>query len=63
MVVRSNRYLDLRPFIIVDLACDLDKGVVDSDIGCLVSCLSAGVGCLSCLGISLEDLGVVKLLL
>ena len=51
--------LDLRPFVVSDLVCSLDEGVVDSDVGCLVSYLVASVSCPGFLGSSLEDLVVV----
>ena len=59
MVVGLNIY----PFIVVDLVYTLDEGVVGSDIGFLFDCLGNGVSCLSCLGVSLEDLFVVQFLL
>ena len=55
--------LDLRPFPVVDLVCDLDDGDGALDISCLFGYLGAGVSCLGCLGDSLEDLVVVKFLL
>ena len=55
--------IDLCPVLVVDPVCDLEKGVVGSDVGCLFGCLGASVSYLDCLGGSLEDLAVVKFLL
>ena len=63
MVVHSNYCLNLYPFIFFDPLCDLDKGVVGSDISCLVSCLGDDIGYLGCPRGFMEDLVVVQLLL
>ena len=55
--------LNLHPFVVVDPICNLDKGVVGSNIGCIVDLLGYGVGCLGHLSGYLEDLVVVQLLL
>ena len=51
------------PFVVVNSVYDLEEGVVVSDVGFLVGCLSAGVIFFGCLSGSLENLVVVKLLL
>ena len=55
--------LDLRAFLVVDLVCDLDEGVVGSDIGFIVGYLGPGISCLGLLGSSLEDFVVIQFLL
>ena len=55
--------IDLLPFVFDDPVCDLEEGVVGSDVGYLVGYLGTGIGCLGCLGSLLEDLAVVQFLL
>ena len=55
--------IDLLPFLFAHVVCYLDDGDVSLDVDFVFGCLSSGVGCLSFLSISLEDLVVLKFLL
>ena len=54
--------LELYPFLIVYLVCDLDEGDVGSDVCCILGFIGYGIGYLGCISGSLEDLVVLQFL-